>query len=36
MYDNKEDQIDKMIQKNALRHLAEVYKSEILFMGDEQ
>ena len=36
MYDNKEDQIDKMIQKNALRHLAEVYKSKILFMGDEQ
>lgn len=35
MYDNKEDQIDKMIQKNALRHLAEVYKSKILFMGEE-
>ena len=35
MYDNKEDQIDKMIQKNALRHLAEIYKSKVLFMGDE-
>jgi RNA ligase len=36
IYDNKEDQVEKMIQKNVLTFLIETYKNKVLFMGDEQ
>jgi RNA ligase len=36
MYDNKEEQVEKIIQKNVLTFLMKTYKNKVLFMGDEQ
>jgi len=35
MYDDRQDQVEKLIQKNITNHLIEVYKNKKLFLGTE-